>query len=87
MDQMDAVGHEQLRAGVLSCIVQHQLHLFAQTNLIGLRKHLQCLLHHGRVHPRQQQPLGLPSGRLDKSRQIQPLVAMMADGDGPHAFR
>ncbi len=73
-EQMDALGHHQLLAGMPPSAIEHQQDPLAGTGSDRLSKVGKRDGEDLRRHGRQQKPFGLASGRLNKRVEVEPLV-------------
>lgn len=81
-EEMNAVGHLHLLAGMPAGAIKHQRQPLGRSCANILSKGSQHLAKDGRSDRGQEPPLGLPGGRPDKATDIQPLVALLDWGDG-----
>ena len=85
-EQMDALGHHQLLASMPPSSIEHQQDPLRGTGSDRLSKVGERNGEHFRRHRRQQKPFGLASSRLDKSVEVEPLVALMYADAGARPF-
>lgn len=79
-EEMNAVGHLHLLAGMPAGAIKHQRLGRSCANILS--KGSRHLAEDGPSDRGQEPPLGLPGGRPDKATDIQPLVALLDWGDG-----
>src|SRR5438034_3360520 len=74
---MDAFGHDEFFAGLPTCSIQHEEHPLALAHSERLSEMGQRNREHLRRHGGQEQPLRLSGNGMDKTVDIEPLVALV----------